>query len=100
MNETIDEISELDLREKEIQNLKEMAAQNIGKWVEELSEGAWKGLRHDEKEDRYVATFDFDEFDEDDDSDATLSGTIVATVRQFQLTPNDLEGLTSRGENL
>lgn len=89
----IQTINDIDLRETGSEELKEMAAENVSTWIENLSEDAWKGIEYDERECRYVATFNFDEFEDDEsDSDAALSGMITATVRQFDLGPEDLEG--------
>jgi len=89
------DVTELDLDEDDLEELKEIAVENVRTWIGNLSEDAWKGIEYDEREGRYVACFDFDEFGEDGDSDAALSGMISSAVTMFRLTPEDVEGGSS-----
>lgn len=84
----IETLEDVDLRETGSSGLKQMAARNVVRWASQIPY-AWDGLKPDEKEEWDVATFNFDKLESEEDN--AVSSFIAATVKQFNLTAEDLE---------
>lgn len=84
----IETLEDVDLRETGSNGLKQMATRNVVRWSSQIPY-AWEGLKPDEKDGREVASFNFDKLESDEDN--AVSSFIVATVKQFNLTSEDIE---------
>ena len=96
---TLDDVEILDPATNK-KALKEMGLHNIMIWEDQLPEGAFKGIEHDHREGRDVATFDFEKVEESDDPDrySSLTGMISMTVTYFGITKEDYEIYKQQGD--